>query len=209
MKKLLLVSLFLALFVGLTSCDGKKKEQAAEKQTADSALVVENIVNLDKQYMFNNYAKDWRWYETCIVLKDFLDSENCDGTVSGVSNIFQAIVNREEGIDTKVVMITHVGDSTQIDEVHSFWVEDFPMNDDAIKLTFKEAFDKVMATNSPKPHSRQVVLRKEVGPNQINPQYIFGNTKAQLYVDAVTGTVTDKNPAFPAGKLNKPLGEWP
>jgi hypothetical protein len=54
-----------------------------------------------------------------------------------------------------------------------------------------------MAANAPKPHSRQVVLRKEVGPNSINPQYIFGNFQAQLYVDAVTGDVKTKNPAFP------------
>lgn len=200
------MTLVLAFIMCFTACDkNKNKEQVAQN---DSTMVVENIINLDKQYMFNNFEKDWRWYESCIVLKDFLDEE-CDGTITGVSNIFQSVVQKGQGYDTQVVMCTHVGDSTQIDAVQGFWVEDFPMQDDVIKVTFKEAFDKVMAVNYPKPHSRQVVLRKEVGPNACNPQYIFGNQKAQLYVDAVTGEVTDKNPVFPADQLQKPLGEWP
>ena len=82
------------------------------------------------------------------------------------------------------------------------------MNNEAIKVSFKEAYNKIMATNYPKPHSRHVVLRKEIGPQDANPQYIFGNSQAQIYVDAVTGDVTDKNPAFPAD-LKMPLGEWP
>lgn len=209
MKKLILLVTFIGLLIGSISCDkNKKTENVSDAVSSDSVMVVENVVNADKQYMFNNYQKDWRLYETCIVLKDFLDGE-CDGTITGVSNIFQTVINREEGIDTQVIMCTHVGDSTQIDVVQGFWVEDFPLQDENIKVTFKEAFEKVMAVNYPKPHSRQVVLRKEVGPNACNPQYIFGNQKAQLYVDAVTGEVTDKNPVFPAGQLQKPLGEWP
>lgn len=208
MKKTILFTLLLSLVMCFSACDKTKKAEVKDAQVADSVMVVENVVNTDKQYMFTNYEKDWRWYETCIVLKDFLDEE-CDGTITGVSNIFQSVVKSGEGFDTQVVMITHVGDSTQTDIVKGFWVEDFPLQDENIKVTFKEAFEKVMAVNYPKPHSRQVVLRKEVGPNASNPQYIFGNQKAQLYVDAVTGEVTDKNPVFPEGTLQKPLGEWP
>lgn len=216
MKKLFyLFTLLCVMFVGFTSCNSCSNEKAdnATKDSIemvvnnDSALVVENVLGLDKQYMFINYGKDYRWYETCIVLKDFLDEEN-DGTITGVSNIFQVVFEKDNGADVNVIMFTHVGDSTQMDIKQGFWVEDMPMNEDAIKVTFKEAYDKVMTVNLPKPHSRHVVLRKEVGPNQINPQYIFGNAQAQIYVDAVTGNVTDKNPAFPAD-LKMPLGEWP
>lgn len=83
------------------------------------------------------------------------------------------------------------------------------MNDELIKLTYKDAFDRVMATNCPKPHSQHVVLRKELGPKVANPQYIFGNSSAQLYVDAVTGEVRDTNPVFEGLNLGTPLGEWP
>lgn len=214
MKKFLFM-LVAVLCMGLVSCNSCKSEKAdnATNDTVeavvnnDSALVVENVVGMDRQYMFTNYGKDYRWYETCIVLKDFLDEEN-DGTITGVSNIFQVVFEKDNGADVNVIMFTHVGDSTQMDIKQGFWVEDMPMNEDAIKVTFKEAYEKVMTVNMPKPHSRHVVLRKEVGPNTINPQYIFGNAQAQIYVDAVTGDVTDKNPAFPA-ELKMPLGEWP
>ena len=139
-------------------------------------------------------------------MADYLDSENTSDSISGISNIFQTIEKKGEGFDTQVIMFSHVGDSTQIDIVHSFWVEDMPM--DSIKLTFKEAYEKMMATNLPKPHSRNCVLRKELGPIDANPQYIFGNSKAQIYVDAITGDVTDKNPVYPSS-LKMPLGEWP
>ena len=70
------------------------------------------------------------------------------------------------------------------------------------------ALERINQVNAPKPHSRYCVLRKEIAPNDINPQYIFGNSRAQLYVDAVTGTVCTENPAF-AGGFGLPLGEWP
>ena len=213
MKKILFM-LVAVLCMGLVSCNSCKSEKPETNVDSaevvvnnDSAMVVENVLGLDKQYMFTNYGKDYRWFETCIVLKDFLDEEN-DGTITGVSNIFQVVVEKDKGADVNVIMFTHVGDSTQMDIKQGFWVEDFPMNDDAIKVTFKEAYEKIMAVNMPKPHSRHCVLRKQVGPNAINPQYIFGNAQAQIYVDAVTGDVTDKNPAFPAD-LKMPLGEWP
>ena len=197
MKKLIFAFSFVACLF-MMSCSCEKNRPANNTETTDStALVVENVTGMDRQKMFQDFGKDYRWFETCIVLKDYLDSEETDGTVTGISNIFQVVVEKDNGADVRVVMFTHVGDSTQVDVANSFWVEDFPMNEDAIKLTFKDAYDKVMAANAPKPHSRQVVLRKEVGPNSINPQYIFGNSQAQLYVDAVTGDVKTKNPAFP------------
>jgi len=197
MKKLIFcLSVLACLF--MMSCSCEKNKPVNNTETTDStALVVENVTGMDRQKMFQDFGKDYRWFETCIVLKDYLDSEETDGTVTGISNIFQVVVEKDNGADVRVVMFTHVGDSTQVDVANSFWVEDFPMNEDAIKLTFKDAYDRVMAANAPKPHSRQVVLRKEVGPNSINPQYIFGNSQAQLYVDAVTGDVKTKNPAFP------------
>lgn len=209
MKKYLFISLLFAFVLGFVSCSKCSQENLNGENTPKAELVVENLVSMDKQDMFTNYSQDYRWFETCIVLNQFLDEE-CDGSIAGVSNIFQAIEEKEKGTDVFVVMFTHTPDTSAIETVHSFWVEDMPMNDEVIKLTFKEAFDRVMAVNSPKPHSKHVVLRKELGPVNTNPQYIFGNNQAQLYVDAVTGEVTDKNPVFPQDKgFKMPLGEWP
>ena len=212
-----IVGLMFCMLLGFSSCNScSKQEVQPTEETAEvvkpaekANLVIENLVSMDRQDMYANFAKDYRWFETCVVLKDFLD-EDCDGTVTGVSNIFQAVVEKDNGADVFVVMYTHTPDTSAIEKVHSFWVEDLPMENEAIKLTFKEAFEKVMQTNAPKPHSKHVVLRKELGPINCNPQYIFGNQRAQLYVDAVTGDVRTDNPVFPKDKgFKMPLGEWP
>lgn len=218
MKKIfMMLAIAFCLSLGFTSCDSCKKEKDATPDENKSEVVVkaelnvEHVTAADKQYMFTNYGGDYRWFESCILLQDFLDEEN-DGTIAGVSNVFQ-VVNEDEGgksADVFVVLVAHTPDSTAYEVKQGFWVEDYPLNDEAIKVTFRDAYDKVMATNMPKPHSRHVVLRKEVGPVDANPQYIFGNTQAQIYVDAVTGDVSETNPAFPEAEgFKMPLGEWP
>lgn len=206
---------FLAIFLlslGIAACTcshNEAQEEVAPVEIVDSLGVnVEKTVSLDKEFMFLNYGSDYRWFETCILLDEFLDEE-CDGSVAGVSNVFQAIQTKDEAIDVYVVLSSHTLEASTIEVVHTFWVEDLPMNEELIKLTYKDAFDRVMATNYPKPHSQHVVLRKELGPKVSNPQYIFGNNSAQLYVDAVTGEVKDTNPVFEGLNLGTPLGEWP
>ena len=210
MKKLIVVlSLFIMsiCFVACNSCK-KQKDVINEKTTAE--LVVERVYNADKQYMFTNYGEDNRWFESCILLKDYLDSE-CDGTVAGISNVFQVISDNDgKSADVSVVLVAHTADSTVYDVRHGFWVEDFPLNDAEIKLTYTEAFEKIQQVNLPKPHSKNCVLRMPIGPKQCNAQYVFGNVQAQLWVDAVTGEVRESNPAFPDGDgFKMPLGEWP
>ena len=214
MKKFLFsLMIVLGLVISFSSCKGcsdkaQPKDDPVAVQEQDSVFSVERAISTDREYMFMNYGGDYRWFESCIVLKDFLDEE-CDGTVTGISNVFQVVEEKEKGADTFVVLAAHVPDSTAYEIKHGFWVEDFPMNDEAIKVTFAQAFEKINQVNLPKPHSKQCVLRKQVGPKACNPQYIFGNVKAQIYVDAVTGDVTDVNPAFGDIKLETPLGEWP
>lgn len=194
-----------ACFVGC-----KKKKAQPVFETTVTELVVENIVAADRESMYLNYAKNYRWYETCILLENYLDEEN-DGSIVGISNIFQMITEEGAGFDTKVVMFSHTNNSNVVDVKDGFWVEDFPLNEDSIVITYKQAYERIMQANLPKPHSKHVVLRKEIGPISCNPQYIFGNNKSQIYVDAITGAVTDKSPAFSSDSLGfqKPLGEWP
>ncbi len=215
MKKILfsLLAMFMMCFaISLVSCNGCGNKPVAEDEPelnpAITELVVENVISTDREYMFMNYGDDYRWFETCIVLQDFLDEE-CDGTVTGLSNVFQVVAEKDKGADTFVVLAAHTPDTTAYEVKHGFWVEDFPMNDEEIKVTFAQAFEKLNQVNYPKPHSKQCVLRKQVGPKACNPQYIFGNVHAQLYVDAVTGDVSDVNPVYGDIKLEKPLGEWP
>lgn len=213
MKKLffILSLVCMALFV---SCDRNKKAPTNNDDNSTTTEVVQlnptTLVSTDRQDMYLNHGDNYRWFETCMRLNDFLDEEN-DGSLAEVVNVFQAISEAGDGYDTKVFKFQHFADGTYAkDSVIGFWVEDNPLNEEMIKLTYQEAYDKLMATNLPKPHSRYCTLRKQVGPKAANPQYVFGNLKAQVYVDAVTGEVTDVNPAFgPDLNLGTPLGEWP
>jgi hypothetical protein len=190
MKKFFVFITSVLLMIGVNACNS-----CSNNTTSGEPVTVENLVSLDRQDMFLNYGENYKWYETSVVLKNYLDEEN-DGEISGVSNIFQVLADGDKGTDVHVVMFTHVGETKDVQVVHSFWVEDFPLNDEEIVLTFAEAYDRLMQANVVKPHSRQVVLRKEIGPKAANPQWIFGNTQQHVYVDAVTGDVKTENPVF-------------
>lgn len=225
MKKIIFCLAFMMMlmmgFSSCTSCNGNKVAPVEPVDTTEvvvsndsvevAPLVVERLFTTDRQDMYTNYAKDYRWFESCVLLKDYLDSEDCDGTISGVSNIFQVVTERADGgADVNVVMFAHTPDSTVCEVKVGFWVEDLPMNDEAITVTFAQAYELAMKANCPKPHSRHCVLRKQLGPVDANPQWIFGNARAQIYVDATTGNVTTENPVFPSAKgFKMPLGEWP
>lgn len=212
MKKLfgILASLLLIIGISACTCSSEKKVQGNDVLRSGEAVTVENLISLDRQAMYVAHGGDYRWYETGIQLKNWLDEEN-DGTVDMVVNVFQVIEEYDStSFDTFVYKYQHFSDGSVNEEgIHGFWVEDYPLNDEVIKVSFKEAFEKIQEVNYPKPHTRQVVLRKQVGPVDANPQWIFGNLHSQLYVDAVTGEVTDKNPAFRGLNLGTPLGEWP
>jgi len=214
-----MMGLIFTLMLSFSACTGCNKTQEAvlsdttEAVVETADLVVENLISMDRQAMYNKVGGDYRWYETCMRLENFLDEEN-DGTLAEVVNIFQAVIDRGQGYDTKVYKFQHFADGTWAeDSVIGFWIEDMPMNAEMIKVTYKEAYDKLIATNMPKPHSHYVTLRKQVGPVEANPQYIFGNLHETVFVDAVTGEIFDYNPAF--GKpedgngFKMPLGEWP
>jgi len=215
MKKILAFLCIAALAFSCKCSNNVKPEESEVAPEVDSVLVeepvnlVENATGLDRQAMFTRYGENFKWFETGVQLVDFLDEEN-DGTINMIVNIFQVAEEREAGnFDTYVLKFQHFGEEVVEDSVHGFWLDDFPLNEEDLVVTFNEAYEKVMAVNLPKPHTRQVVLRKELGPKPCNPQWIFGNIKAQIYVDAVTGEVRDHNPAYEGLNLGTPLGEWP
>jgi len=176
--------------------------------TEAKGLTVENVISTDREFIFLNFGTDYRWYESTILMEDWMDGET-DGNVIEITNVFQVVTKAEPGYDTEVVLVTTTLDTSYYQVYHTFWLEDLDMNGEQLNLTFEEAFNKVMEANYPKPHSRYCVLRKELGPYLANIQYIFGNKKSQLYCDAVTGNVSPENPVFPKGSFNGPLGEWP
>lgn len=193
-----LLALFMCAIVGCSSCSKQKKSDVVEELNFEDAVASD----------FNKMTSNYVWYESTILLDKYLDEEN-DGKINEITNVFQIKNEKEKGFDTQVIIFTHTIDGVKTDTLPTFMVDNFPMVKDSIKVDFKQAFDKVMSTNMAKPQSRYVVLRNQVGPKQCNPQYIFGNTKQQIYLDAVNGNVSDKNPAFEGSGITVPLGEWP
>ena len=212
MKKF--VSFIMAIIVAfaMISCqctNGNQTTDGTPNVEVVDSMFVEHTVALDRQAMYLNHANDYRWFETGVQLNDWLDGE-CDGSFNLVVNVFQAVESREDGsFDTFVVKYQHVDGDVYEESVRGFWVEDLPLEEDAINLTYAQAFERVMEVNLPKPHTRQVVLRKPLGPKSCNPQWVFGNIREQIWVDATTGAVATSNPAFDGLNLGTPLGEWP
>lgn len=236
MKKFFILGFLLAIVsimaTGCSSCQSEKKKQVDGIEKVDSVAQadsvvsvvaedydgvvpditasVENIIATDRQAMYT-IAKgaSYRFFESDIKLCDFLDSENCDGKILSVNNVFQQVIEKGNGADTNVLMFLTTGKGTEVSIYeHAFYLENEPLNDKPMPITFEKAFERMMKANVVKPKSRNCILRKPVGPTPCNAQYIFGNRVQQIYVDAVTGEVRTKNPAFD-GYLGKPLGEWP
>ncbi len=197
MKKVIYFLAAMAVVAGLASCKCTRDNNilVPEKTIAVDSVKVAEIAVAD--------SADYVWYETSVEYDNFFD-EDTTFVVSKVASVFQEIKKDSTGIDTKVYVFTHeLGvEDVMPDPIDTFVIEDMPLDKSQIVLTFADAMGRMYMANYPKPHSRQVVLRKEVGPKPgVNPQYIFGNTEAQLYVDAVTGDVTDTNPVFDFEKV--------
>jgi hypothetical protein len=193
MKKILFFMLSLILFCSCNDCKNEKNDVVPD------TMVVENIISTDKQAMYL-INENYRWYETMILLNNYLDEEN-DGSIAEVVNVFQAIKDyNEKSFDTKVYKFQHFADGTYaVDSVDGFWIEDFPLVDTVKIIPYKEAYQLVNQVNFPKPHSRHVCLRNPIGPKECNPQWVFGNIESQIWIDAVTGEAKNSNPAFPDG----------
>lgn len=213
MKKLLgfVLVFFMAFMISCTNCSNKPiVEPTQDSIEVVAAIDFEHAVATDRQEMFLKFGKDYRWYESDILLPEFLDAEDVTSNPEMVVNIFQSIVREGTGYDTWVWKFQHFPDTVIKDSIQGFWIENYALDEQVIKLKYTEAFDRMMQANFPKPHSKYVTLRNPIGPVAINTQWIFGNIHEQLWVDAVTGDVKNSNPAFPDSLgFKMPLGEWP
>ena len=210
MKKILglITVLLVSLMISFSSCTNCSNQPVQKAQT-EVAIDVDHAIALDRQTMYVNYKDNYRWYETDILLPYFLDSDSVTSNPEMVVNVLQSIVEEGNGADVWVHKFQHFKDGTVVhDSIQGFWIENYALNDEVIKLNYTAAYDRMMQANFPKPHSRYVTLRNPIGPVAINTQWIFGNINEQIWIDAVTGDAKNSNPAFPDG-FKMPLGEWP
>ena len=197
------------------SCNSTQKDvtlaNSTEVKDSTVALNVEHTIAMDRQTMYLKFKDNYRWYETEILLPYFLDSDSATSNPVMIVNILQSVVEEGNGFDTWVWKFQHFPDGTVLkDSIQGFWIENYSLNEEVLTVKYTEAYDKMMAVNYKKPHSKHVTLRNPIGPVAVNTQWIFGNIKEQIWVDAVTGECKNSNPAFPEEKgFKMPLGEWP
>ena len=192
MKKVIYFLTALAVVAGLASCKCTREQEPV-------VLNPEATISADRDAMAA-VDSTYRWFETRAEYDNFFDADTTL-TLNKVESIFQVAVEDSLGVKTYVYDFVHeLGvEDADPEVIEGFVLDDMPLNTVEVALTFDEALERMMEANLPKPHSTKAVLRRELGPKQgVGAQYIFGNTEAQVFVDAVTGDVTDKNPVFEA-----------
>ena len=212
MKKFLKVCFMLAIAgiiaVGCHSCHSNKNV----KQDYDGVAVsfndgVDHIIALHKQTMFNLYkGKQYAWYETRVLFNDSIKWANIDDLkVIDVTDIFQTFdPARCQYISTNVEKGTIIPPA-----IPDIWIEDCDMSNSPVKLMPNDVLEKLKAWDGILPPAVGMTLRQPLGPRICNPQWVIGNMMQVIFVDAVTGDITNWCPAFPIPNVAGPLGEWP
>lgn len=215
MKKNIFVQLLgvlLLALIGLTmnSCRGckgstpKSDEQEAyhdyDGVVQDFTAGVSQIQALHRQAMYS-LAKDARcdaryeWRNSRVSLNDTVTYESIDGLhVTDVNDVF--CYWNTDGPWVQYIN-SNVKSGVQIPwPIHDVWIEDADMSDWPVKLSAEDALMKLKEYNGVLPKSNFITLRRPVGPKECNPQWTFGDVYNVLFIDAVTGKITDSNPAF-------------
>lgn len=220
MKKKILLSLLVAVIgIGVSSfgsCDkGKPKGEPSVEPVAlyhdydgvvqDFTAGVSHVQALHRQTMFNLYeGKQYAWYETRVLFNDSISDGNLkDLKVVDVTDIFQTFNPAMcQYISTNVVKGTIIPPA-----IPDIWCEDCDMSELPIKVSAEQVLEILAAWDGIIPPAVGMTLRCPLGPKTCNAQWVIGNIVDVIFVDAVTGYVSDWCPAFP--QIEKPLGEWP
>ena len=190
MKKFFVILASILIAFAVSSCKCTRDEDPVVE--FPEATIAADRAKMDEE------VSTYKWFETRVEYDNFFDADTTLA-VSKVESLFQVAVEDPLGIKTFVYDFVHepgVENDTIPEPIEAFILDDKPLNDELITLTFSEALARLNAANLSKPHSTKVVLRKAVGPKLANVQYIFGNTEEQVFVDAVTGDVTDHDPVI-------------
>lgn len=197
-------------FVSIVCSCASVMQEKEEIEDGERDLEVENCIKTDTAYLVEKYGKDnFRWYECSMQLRDYLDDELNDGTIVELTNIFMILSDKDNSFDTNIIMFRHTVKEDTIQILPSLWVEeDVNIKEHLVDVKFKTAV-KLARKSNPKLHTKHAVLRKHLGPLDINPQYTFGNNHGLIFVDAATGVVSYEQPAFRGTGFETWLGEWP
>ena len=219
MKKILFCMLTVIAVGMMASCNGcSKSEKPQEEATAaaagydgvvqDFTAGVNSIAALHKQTMFSLCGgKKYEWRNLQVKFSDVITTENTDSLK--VVDITDVFYYWDEGPWVQYIT-SNVKDGTLVPaRIPDVWIEDGDMSEAEIGLSAEDALARLKEWNGVVPTSQNMVLRMPVGPRRCNAQWVIGNIGKVIFIDAVTGEIASRCPAFPIPNANGPLGEWP
>ena len=230
MKKfifLMLTAVLLCMVAGMSSCKscgkGEPGEPIVEKAVqadydgvvVDFTAGVDHIQSLHRQKMYTlNDGANYEWRNSKVLFNDTITWENIDELkVVEVTDVF--FYWNSEGPHVQFIA-TNVKDGTIIYKpIRDVWIEDDNLSDKEVKLSADDVLQRLKEFNGLIPPAISMSLRYPVGPCECNAQWVVGDAYDVIFVDAVTGDVSNWNPAFnpnntpKGGDFGKPLGEWP
>jgi hypothetical protein len=191
-------TLFALIAIILVGCGKKERIFSSNPELVG----IEEIIKTDNAQMKKGFdADEFKYYESFVTYDKFFDSGE-DNKIIEMCSVFQVLENEKESgsMDTRIIMFSHRPGSTFIDRKARIFVENYNLCLDSIKITYIQAYEKMMCSKLKKPRSKFCSLRRQYGEVKANPQYVFGNASEQIYVDAITGEVSNENPVFPGKK---------
>ena len=217
----LMLMVFGMTLSGCSSCQsGNNKQDAPKGQVsisatdydgvvADFTAGVDHIVAMHRQAMnrlIDGHQYEWRNLK--VIFNDTVKAETIDELkIVDVTDVF--FYWNDEGPHVQYIS-SNVEKGTIIPvPIIDVWIEDDELDNCEIKLWPYDVLKRLKEWNGVIPESTCMVLRMPVGPRNCNAQWVMGGIGDPIFIDAVTGEVTNWCPAFPIPNVNGPLGEWP
>jgi len=214
MKKFIFCLLLTIVGIMATGCNSCQPENTKQETVyhdydgvvQDFTAGVSHIQALHRQTMFNLVQTlkaqghviehGYQWRNSRVIFNDTLTYDNIDDLhITDVNDVF-FYWDKQKGPQVQYVNV-NVKQGTLIPwPINDVWIEDADMSDQPIKLSAEDALKRLKEYNGILPKSYFLTLRLPVGPEDCNPQWTFGDEYDVIFIDAVTGEVSDYNPAF-------------
>jgi len=210
MKRVIFMSLLMLVGIALTGCSSCHSDKAKQETkdvvyhdydgvVQDFTAGVAHIQSLHRQTAYSvihDKTDRYQWRNSRVIFSDTLTLENIDDLhVTDINDVFYYWDN-EKGPQVQYVNV-NVKRGTQVPyPINDIWIEDDDLSDAPIVLTCEDALQRLKEWNGILPKARYITLRVPVGSLKCNPQWTLGDTHNVLFIDAVTGEVSDWCPAF-------------
>lgn len=161
----------------------------------DFTAGVSKVQALHRQAMYSQVAQEYEWRNSKVIFNDTITSENIDALhVTDVTDVFYFW---NDGPWVQYITSNVKKGTMILPLIPDVWIEDDDLSDAPIKLNAEDVLQRLKEWNGVLPPAKSITLRLPIGPIRCNAQWVMGDAYDVLFVDAVTGDITDWCPAFP------------